>query len=206
MPRFARVCGLCGILLLSALVGCGPAVALWVLPELPASDAASKAMELYDANHDGFLDEKELEKAPGLRAAIKEVNTAHNGKISQQEIAARIQSWADSRAGRVTFTCRVLRNGKPLVGAKVQFVPERFLGDAIQSGSGKVSKSGVATINSPYPDDPKVGGLSPGFYRVLITKDGEKIPAKYNTETTLGAEAANGSQADQHGMKFDLEY
>ena len=65
---------------------------------------------------------------------------------------------------------------------------------------------GIATINSPYPDDPKVGGLSPGFYRVLITKDGEKIPAKYNTETTLGAEAANGSQADQHGMKFDLEY
>ena len=31
-------------------------------------------------------------------------------------------------------------------------------------------------------------GLSPGFYRVEITKEGDNIPAKYNTATTLGLE------------------
>ena len=55
------------------------------------------------------------------------------------------------------------------------------------------------------PADPTVQGLSPGFYRVEITKDGEKIPAKYNTETTLGAEVAGGSEA-RNGLKFELQY
>ena len=76
-------------------------------------------MELYDTNHDGFLDAKELEKAPGLKAALKEVDADHDGKISQQEIADRIKYWADSRAGRIPMTCLVTRNGKALVGAKV---------------------------------------------------------------------------------------
>ena len=59
---------------------------------------------------------------------------------------------------------------------------------------------------SPAPlADPSVKGLSPGFYRVEITKDGETIPAKYNTETTLGAEAAGGREGNS-GLTFDLQY
>ncbi len=134
------------------------------------------------------------------------VDTDHDGKVSADEIAARIQSWADSRIGRLPVTCLVTHNGKPLAGAKVVFVPEKFLGGTIQSGSGTTSARGYAAISCPYAADPKVVGLSPGFYRVEITKEGEKIPAKYNAETTLGAEAASGSQAEQKGLKFELKY
>ena len=102
-------------------------------------------------------------------------------------------------------TCRVTHNGKPLAGAKVVFVPEKFLGGTLQSGSGTTSRSGFCHDLRPYAADPSVKGLSPGFYRVEITKDGEKIPAKYNSETTLGAEVAVVRRR-RDGLNFDLQY
>jgi hypothetical protein len=163
-------------------------------------------MEMYDSNHDGFLDGKELDKVPGLKAALNQVDTDRDGKISKQEIADRIKLWADSRAGRVSFRLRVKHNGKPLSGARVMLVPEKFLGGALQPGSGTTNEEGTAVIFSASAASPKLSGLSPGFYRIEITKDGEKIPARYNTETTLGAEAAKGRHDLQAGLSFDLTY
>ena len=40
------------------------------------------------ANKDGFLDQGELEKAPGLKAALKQVDTKGDGKITADEINA----------------------------------------------------------------------------------------------------------------------
>ncbi|MGA2254032.1 MAG: EF-hand domain-containing protein [Thermoguttaceae bacterium] len=205
MTRSARVYVLAVLLMSSGLVGCGNSTPPRVLPDLPDASAASKAMELYDTNHDGFLDAQELEKVPGLKAAVKQVDTNNDGKISEEEIAARIKTWADSNVGRMQVVCRVTHNGEPLANAKVAFVPEKFLGGTLQSGSGTTSATGYANISSPYPADPSVKGLSPGFYRVEITKDGEKIPANYNTETTLGAELAGGVEA-KNGLKFELQY
>lgn len=196
---------LLGVVFLS-LTGCGGSEPPRILPDLPDPSAASQAMEMYDANHDGFLDGNELEKVPGLKAALEQVDTDHDGKISKQEIADRIKLWADSRAGRVSFRIRVTHNGTPLSGARVMLVPEKFLGAAIQSGSGTTSEMGTASISSPSATNPKVPGLSPGFYRVEITKDGEKIPAKYNTETTLGAEASHDNEDQHAGLSFDLKY
>jgi hypothetical protein len=196
-----------GILLLfvtcSALIGCGGAAPPRVFPELPDASAASKAMELHDTNHDGFLDAKELEKVPGLKAALKQVDTDRDGKVSQQEIADRIKSWADSRAGRVPIRLRITRNGRPLVGAKVVFVPEKFLGANMKSGTGTTSETGSVYASSPTAANSKVYGLSPGFYRVEITKDGETIPARYNTETTLGVEASRDYKPAD--LSFDLK-
>ena len=93
-------------------------------------------MELLDTNHDGVLDAKELEKAPGLKAALQMIDTKHDGKITEEEIAARISSWAASGVGRLKVRCRVSHNGKPLAGAKVSFVPESFLGGAIRARLG----------------------------------------------------------------------
>ena len=108
-------------------------------------------MELYDANHDGFLDAKELEQVPGLKAAIKQIDANHDGKITEQEIADRIKFWTDSRMGRMSVKCRVLHNGKPLVGAKVVFVPEKFLGGTLQPGSGTSATMGFAQITRLTP-------------------------------------------------------
>ncbi len=205
MRRSVRASVFGGLLLLSGLVGCGNSGRPRVPPDLPDASAAHKAMELYDTNHDGLLDAKELEQAPGLKAAIKQVDTNHDGMISEQEIADRIKDWADSKVARLSVSCYVTHNGKPLAGATVVFVPEKFLGGTIQSGSGTTTPTGHAAISAPYPSDPLVRGLAPGFYRVEITKHGENIPAKYNAETTLGAEVAIGSEAEK-GLKFELRY
>ena len=205
MSWCARVCLCGGLLIFSGLIGCGSSVPPRVVPDRPDPSAAAKAMELYDTNHDGFLDAKELEQVPGLKAASEQLDTKHEGKISEQEIADRIRGWADSRIGRMQVTCRVMHNGQPLAGAKVVFVPETFLGGTLQSGTGTTSEAGYADISSPYPADPSIKGLSPGFYRVEITKEGEPIPAKYNLQTTLGAEAAVGMEKTPN-LNFELQY
>jgi hypothetical protein len=188
--------------LLLVLTGCGTSAPSRVVAETPDSSAPSKAMELYDANHDGVLDAKELEKVPGLKAYV---DRTKSGKISADQIAARIKEWADSKAGRVSVAVRITHNGKPLPGAKVAAVPEKFLGGTIPAGEGVTSSQGMTSLASPYAKDPSVRGMAPGFYRVEITKEGEKIPAKYNTETTLGIEAA--LDASDNGFEtFDLKY
>jgi hypothetical protein len=162
-------------------------------------------MKMYDTSGDGFLDADELAKAPGLKSALERIDTTRRGKISQDEIAARIKLWADSQIGRAPALCHVTHNGKPLKQAKVVFVPEKFLGGNLPTGSGTTADSGGASISAPYPGDPGVRGLPPGFYRVEITKDGENIPAKYNTETTLGAEVYGGGDM-KNSLDFDLRY
>ena len=176
-----------------------------VVPDAPDAAAASKAMELYDTNHDGFLDAKELEQVPGLKAAMKQVDTNHDGKITEQEIADRIKFWSDLRMGRMSVNCRVMHNGKPLAGAKVVFAPEKFLGDNCNRARERLPPW-VLPRSTPYARDPTVHGLSPGFYRVEITKEGENIPAKYNTATTLGAEITAGWEANDNPLNFDLMY
>jgi hypothetical protein len=161
-------------------------------------------MELYDANRDGFLDDKELAKAPGLQAALAQVDANHDGKISKQEIADRIKSWANSRAGRIPFHVQTTHNGRPLAGAQVVLVPESFLGGAIKSGSATTSETGIAVISVPNTVNANVHGIAPGFYRVEITKDGEPIPARYNSATTLGAEAC--SEQSGGNLSVDLRY
>ncbi len=194
------------LFMLSGVLGCGNSAPPAVVPDQPDANATARAMETLDTNHDGFLDEKELEKAPGLKAALKQVDTNNDGKISQEELAARIAGWAESKMGRMPVNCRVTHNGNPFEGAMVTLVPESFLGGTLQSGSAAVAESGYAAITAPYSADAKVTGMSPGFYRVEVTKQGEKIPAKYNTETTLGVEVGCGSEMEKLGLRFDIKY
>jgi len=49
-------------------------------------------------------------------------------------------------------------------------------------------------------------GVAPGFYRVEITKTGENIPAKYNTETSFDQEVAIRRQWHHGGQSVRLKY
>lgn len=190
---------------LLAVAGCWNREPPAVLPQAVDADAARKAMELYDANKDGFLDDKELEKVPSLKAAKSQLMNKDQ-KIGAEEIAARIESWKGSGIGRLSVMCKVTHNGRPLENAVVTFVPESFLGSQVQPGSGTTNRGGMAIISGQGD----VSGMSPGFYRVQITKAGEKIPPKYNTETTLGQEVAGDAEGinsgPSTGLVFDLKY
>jgi hypothetical protein len=177
--------------------GCGSRVAT-VFPAKIAADAAKKAVETYDVDKNGYLDARELEKAPALQVAFP-----GSSKVTQQDIAARIEWWKETRFGRMVFIVNVMHNGRPLPDATVSLVPESFLGSELQTAAGTTDKSGrtMPTVPVHGPDD--VQGVPPGLYRIEITKAGENIPAKYNTATTLGGEVP---QMNENKWAFDLQY
>ncbi|MCA9269005.1 MAG: hypothetical protein KDA41_11070, partial [Planctomycetales bacterium] len=76
-------------------------------------------------------------------------------------------------------------------------VPEPFLANVIEPATGTTNASGMsapAIDPSKLPSDMAgVKGVRAGFYRVEITHPTKKLPAKYNTETTLGLEVSNES-------------
>ena len=105
----------------------------------------------------------------------------------------------------MSLRCMVTHNGEPLEGADVKFVPEKFLGPNMKTATGVTDQNGVAMLTIPL-DGNSPPGVPPGFYRVEITKAGEKIPAKYNKETIFGQEVAIDAEGVRNGIKFDLDY
>ena len=189
---------------LVTLCGCSGGSLPRVDPDKPDARAGERAIELYDSNKDGLLDAVELEKAPGLKAALQKVDLNKDGKVSADEITGRIREWADSKLGRMGVSCNLTHNGRPLIGATVKFIPESFLGGELKPAEGTTDASGMARMSIPASGQ---RGICPGFYRLEITKSGEAIPSKYNTQTQLGQEIATDAAGLNNGVvTFNLSY
>jgi hypothetical protein len=76
------------------------------------------------------------------------------------------------------------------------------MGSDLMPATGVTGAAGGVAMSVPTagPAEPK--GVSLGFYRIEITKEGESIPPKYNSETMLGI----GVLGDTTGTKLDLAY
>jgi hypothetical protein len=191
---------------LAVSTSCNHGPARVLPPSINASAAGSQAIEMFDTNKDGKISGDELDKCPGLKAALAKVDPNSEGGTADK-ITARIREWQESKIGLMPVHCTITRNGEPLEGAEVRFVPEKFLGDNMKVASGKTSGTGMVMITVPAAKPTDLSGVPPGFYRVEITKQGLTIPAKYNTETTLGQEVALDSEAlRQGGIRFDLKF
>jgi hypothetical protein len=176
-------------------------------PSIDASAAADKAMELYDKNHDGFLDKKELEACPGLLLSLKVYDADGDGKISRDELKARIASWKTTSAAMSTVDTKTTLDGRPLVGATIKFVPESYLEGALHPGTGETNQNGATTISiSPEflpPNLKRIRAMNAGTYKVEITHPTISIPEKYNKQTTLGREVSAQTTASPYEV-FDL--
>ena len=187
-------------------VGCAPSGGARIdPPSMSPSSAAREALALYDANKDGFLDAAELEKCPALKTNSKKYDTNGDGKLSADEIAARLQVIRDSKIGRLSSPALVTLNGRPLANAKVTLIPEPFLGPEFKRASGVSDASGGVTFRI---DNETVPGVACGLYRVevsLVDAGGkETIPAKYNAQTTLGCEIGPSAADSREGLEFKL--
>lgn len=199
---------LAGVLVVS--VGCPHTPSRIYPPSINASVAGAKAIEMYDTDNDGKLSGAELDKCPGLKAALSKVDPGGKG-VTAEAIANRIKAWQNTRLGRLSLTCIVTRNGKGFEGAEVKFIAEPFLGlnDPKWIATGKTDQNGMVALSVPTNgkrEDPP--GVPPGFYRVEITKPGLDVPAKYNTATILGQEVASDAQGIQFqaDIRFDLKF
>ena len=204
MAGYALV--LAGVVAVS--VGCPHTPERIYPPPINASASGARAIEMFDANKDGKLTGEELDKVPGLKAALSKVDPSKEG-VTAKMITARIKVWQNTKLGRMSLSCTVLHNGKGLAGAEVKFVPEKFLGldDPKWIAKGKTDQNGMAMLSVPVSgqrEDPP--GVPPGFYRVEVTKPGMNIPAMYNTETILGQEVANDAVGIMEGIRFDLKF
>jgi len=161
------------------------------VPSYSPDQAAKQALGEYDKNGDGYLDAKELERCPPLKKSLEYLDANGDGRLSGEEIAARLRMYAQSGVALKTTRCQVYLDGKPLPGATITYLPEKFMGSSIRPASG-VSDAGGSTILSMEGE--KLPGVQPGFYRVQVSKKNAKgeetIPARYNQDTILGEEVS----------------
>jgi hypothetical protein len=173
-------------------------------PSISASGAGSKAMELYDKDDDGKVAGPELDGAPALKAAMATLDTDGDQAVDADEVAARVKSWQATPVALTGVKVKVTMDGQPLPGAEVVFEPDPCLGDDIKLAKAITGAYGdVAPVIPPElrgsADHP--GGIQLGLYLVRITKNvsgKETVPARYNTNTTLGQEIAYDDPAFQN--------
>lgn len=161
-------------------------------PPMPSYDpagSAAKAFELYDANKDGKLDSKELAKCASLAFALVELDVNNDKAIDLAELTGRLQTYVDVGVARKLFMAQVVLDDAPLPEAEVRLIPEDFMLGAVTEGVGTSDPLGMVAISAQGVDPPGVGV---GFYRVQVSKKDasgkETVPAKFNTDTTLGIE------------------
>ena len=160
-------------------------------PDVDPSSAAAEAVKQYDKDGDGAVAGKELETAGSLASRLTLIDGNGDKKVTQDEIQAAITDLLGKGVGLTTFQCKVTVKGAPLAGAEVKFVPESFMQGAILPAKGTTDESGIAVIaldSSQLPEAQQhlSNVVQPGFYRVEITHPQTKLPAKYNSASTLG--------------------
>jgi hypothetical protein len=175
-----------------------------------SSSAGADAIATYDTNKDGKLSGEELDKCPAIKAAIAQIDPEGKGEITADMIKARVAQWVKTKLARMTISCTVTRNGAPLAGATVKFIPEEFLGKAVKEATGTTDAHGIAMMSIPTTGPREPPGVGPGLYRVVVTKEGMSIPDQYSNvdKTVLGQEVANDAKGirDMKGIRFNLKF
>lgn len=172
------------------VAGCSQGPSRIAPPSIP-SDAGDAAVKQYDTDGDNALAAAELDKAPALKSTLARLDENGDKKLTAEEIGHRIQSWRDSKVALITVIVTVTYDQRPLSGAEVALVPDKFLGTAIRTARGTTNQNGATAAR--ISDVVEEQGVSPGFYRIEISKKNgaqETLPAKYNTASELGIEIA----------------
>jgi hypothetical protein len=176
-------------------------------PKVNATSAAAAAIEKFDRNGDGKLTKDEWQASPELAAAATQYDKNADGQLTADEIAAGISAWQQAGVGVRSVPFDVRFNDKPLVGATVRLVPASFLGDGVKAAFAQTNSGGSGQFNMKPedrpPNAPNMPLMQPGLYLVEITHPTIKIPAKYNTATTLGIEITS-SNPGLEGVKWSL--
>jgi hypothetical protein len=161
------------------------------VPRLSPAAAGDQAMADYDTNGDGQLDGAELDKSPGLNAALKSIDADGNGFISKEEVVARVTTYKKDQIALMPFACQVMLDDQPLADAEVRLIPEKLMGPEVLPASAKTDAGGIAALAT---EGQNLRLMHCGIFRVEISKKDdsgkETLPARYNTETTLGQEVA----------------
>jgi hypothetical protein len=174
-------------LLCAALVGCGGKNASLTAPSYDPAGMAQAAISQYDKNGNGSIDGAELDAIPALKSSLAAIDTNKDKAISLAELTTRFESYQAANVGALGVSVMVRVNGTRMGGVTVTFVPEDCMKGTAKGGSGTTGDDGAAEIQSDG-----VPGLPLGLYKITLSKKGasgnEELPARFNSQTTLGRE------------------
>lgn len=202
--RFGLLVALGG---LAHVCGCSQGPTRVEMPSYDPSSSAAAAMDAYDSNADGSLDQQELSACPSLLASLSQFDVDGNSEISRDEITKRIETWFAKKAASLSIRVRILMDGNPLGGARVELIPEKFLGSEAVSAWGVTQSSGMAQLllkKEAAPESLKDSpGILPGLYIAKVTHPKKSIPSRYNQKSELGVEVTYETTAT--GVEFKLK-
>jgi len=161
---------------------------------------AKSAIIQLDKNTNGTIEGPELDACQGLKSSLAVIDENSDNKLSVAELKHRFEGYGS--AGAVGYTLRITLDGKPLADAVVKLTPEPFMNGAVGEVTGKSDPDGA--VNNYLVEGRELPGLPSGVYRVAVTKDGESIPARFNTQTTLGCEVSAGGRGGSSGLDVKL--
>jgi hypothetical protein len=189
---------------LSFVLGCSRGPSRVDAPDIDPADAADQAIDLYDANGDGNLDKSELAKCPGMLSEIASYDKDGSLSISSDEITRRLSELLKYGVGLTSLQCEVRTNGRPLKDAEVVSEPEPYLGEEVIAAKGITNGRGLVQMSIPAEQLPSaqqsLKAIHFGTYKVRINHP--KVPAKYNTDTTLGYETRSGDPFATFNLKI----
>jgi hypothetical protein len=161
-------------------------------PDVDADDAAAAAVQELDKSGDGQLSKDEWSASAVMAAVAGHYDKNGDGNLDEQEIVAGLEEWQKSAVGARPVPFRISLDGRPLSAATVRLVPAEFLDGAVKPAAGETDDSGAGVLGMASedmpPNAPKMPLVQPGLYRVEITHATRKVPAKFNTESTIGVE------------------
>ncbi|MFM9962598.1 MAG: hypothetical protein ACKV2Q_15405 [Planctomycetaceae bacterium] len=179
------------------LSGCGGRVAdeRFEIPQVVPQAAGARAVSEFDTNGNGAIDGQEWQQQPALKASLKAADSDGDGQLTAGEIADRLAFYRRMGVGLTQVVCVVTWDGKPLSGATVRLVPEKFLGSEIKPAEGTSDTRGYIQLHT---EGYNRSGVHCGFMRIAVSKldaQGiETLPNRYNVQTELGYEVSPDSQ------------
>jgi hypothetical protein len=202
-----RVTTIVGLLQLLGCSGQPPRIAGVTID---VQQAAERIFAEFDKDQNGSLSQDELAAVPAVNANRKWYDADKNGQISKEELRKGLRDIFNPKDGLLSVACEVTRNGQPLSGAIVKFVPMPELDGAIPPASGVTDKQGSAFLNladedRPKNTPPKIPVVRPGLYLVEVTHDQIKIPEAYNLKTEIGKEVSGFTTAGG-ALKIQLKF
>ncbi len=189
----------------ACLSGCGGGPARIYPPDIDAAQAAAAAINEFDTDGDQLLSGEEIRACPAMLDALVRYDKDGDQFVSQEEIERRLGELSrNGLTGMYSLMIRVQVRGEPVPGAKVELIPEDFLGSAVKSASGVTSKRGLARPTSISPTDGEpLHGAQPGIYRLAITGPTDEITERYGSGEELGLEV--GEHVLGSNIVFNLE-
>lgn len=185
--------------ILVVATGCsGQQPARLVAPTFSPEQAATSILARADANADGSIDTGEAGKLPALKTVVRDLDSDGDKRLSRAELLQWLDEIRQARVAINPLGLTVTHREKPLANAQVRLVPEDFFGPGVQPATGTTDASGLVR---PAIADSRHAGVNCGLYRIEISgmgNDGQAIPARFNTATTLGL--AVGGQLPRSGI------